>query len=145
LSYLKKLREERDQLSPKGDAVPGFATPSASTGSIAASAPSTATISTSASSKPPLSQSLKAGFESVKSLDRPNEAIPSGFEKTVKEIEAYQDTIQYQRRKSSREITLTRKTQEELRALKMEREKKEKERKELNTPKIEEPEQDEEY
>jgi len=100
LVLFKKMREEREQImdlgsiSPKGDTVPLEA------------------------KKSPLGQSLKAtSFETAKNFDRANEARPENFEKTVQEMKAYQDTIQYQRRKSSREISVSKKTQEELRAL----------------------------
>jgi len=119
LVLFKKMREEREQimdlgaLSPKGDSLPSTV-PSI----ISQSTPSSLIVSSSSTKRSPLSGSLKTGgFEAVKQLDIVNEARPDGFEKTVHEMKAYQDTIQYQKRKSSREITVSKKEKEELRAI----------------------------
>jgi len=104
LTLYRKIREEREQIvalgaiSPKGDAVPE-------------------TVKHEAAKKHQLSHSLRAGFQSVKTIDLPNEARPEGLNKTEQEVKAYHDTIQYQRRKSSRELTISKKSQEELRNL----------------------------
>jgi len=104
LTLFKKMREERLQvvkvgaISPKGDSVPAPVHQEAR--------------------KNTLSQSLKASFESARTLDLPNESRPDGYEKTLQEVKAYHDTIQYQKRKSSRESLVSKKTQEELRLFK---------------------------
>lgn len=119
LSLFRKMREEREQLiqagplSPKGDSLPASFVQQATT--IQGSQPEIK----------PLSESLKLGFNAVKSLDLPNEARPDGFEKTEQEVKIYRDSIQYQKRKSSRELTVSQKQRQEYRDL-MERKEKEK-------------------
>jgi len=63
-----------------------------------------------------ISESLKT-FAGTKSLDRPNEARPSGLDRTLSEVKVYQDSIDYQRRKSSRDLLLSKKQREELKEI----------------------------
>jgi len=123
LVLFKKMRAEREQimdlgaLSPKGDTVPSTV-PTLISQSLPSSPPAISSSSSGHARKSPLAASLKAGdFEAIKTIDIVNEARPDGFDKTEKEMKAYQDTIQYQRRKSSRELSLSKKAQEDFRAI----------------------------
>jgi len=111
LNLYRKTREEREQVLALGPIVhKGEVVPEAVKHEV--------TIK-----KTSLSHSLKAGFASIKTMDRPNEARPEGFEKTEQELKEYHDSLQYQRRKSSRELSLSKKTQDELKSIRLAKEK----------------------